>query len=121
MAIDFKIIETRDILKLKASGIDDNLEQVIEYGMKVIEAAKKYNVTKVLCDEQDLIYNLNTLDNFESAKYIAEQVPGVGKLAIVLNPQNFKDAEFWETVAVNRFLTMKLCKTIEEAERWLSA
>lgn len=121
MAIKFKIIDTQNILRVKASGIDDNLEQVIEYGMKVIEVAKKYNVTKVLCDEQDLIYNLSTLDNFESAKFIAEQVPKIGKIAIVFNPKNFKDAEFWETVAVNRFLTVKFCKKIEEAEKWLSA
>lgn len=120
MAIKVEVIDTKDILRVKASGIDDNLEQVIEYGSKLIELAKQYNVTKLLCDEQNLIYNLNTVDNFEAAEFIAKHAPKVARVAIVFNPQNFKDAEFWETVAVNRLLKIKLCKTIEEAEEWLS-
>jgi hypothetical protein len=119
MAIQYTIECSGNLLRVKASGRDDNLEQVENYGKAVIEAAISYGVSKILCDESQLEYSLDTFDTFESAKFISELAPKISKTAIVCKASNLKDADFWETVAVNRGLSVKICRTIAEAEDWL--
>jgi hypothetical protein len=104
---------------VKASGKDDSLEQVEKYGMAIIEAALSFGCTKILCDETDLEYSLDTFESFEAAKFIAEHAPRISKTAIVCKPSSFVDSAFWETVAINRGLHVKMCKTLDEAEEWL--
>lgn len=119
MAIQFKFECSNSVLRVKASGNDDNLKQVEDYGIAIIKAALSCSCTKILCDETELEYSLDTFDSFESAKFIAEHAPKVSKTAIVCKPSSFLDAAFWETVAVNRGLHVKICKTLNEAEEWL--
>lgn len=117
--IDFKVFD--DILKVTASGKDESVEEVKDYGIKVIEQAITSNCRKILCDERELEYNLSTIDTFESAKFISENAPKVAKAALVCNHKNLPDAKFWETVSFNRGLTVKVFTSIEEAESWLRA
>ena len=60
-------------------------------------------------------------DTFESARYIAESVPHVVKVAIACNPQSYPDGQFWETVAVNRGLSVRFFKDLAQAAAWLDA
>jgi len=120
MAIKYTIGIDGDLLRVKASGNDDNLQQVKEYGLAIIEAAKTHNAKSALCDETELHYELDTFDTFESAKYIAEHVPGMAKLAIVCKREQMDDASFWETTAVNRGLQVRVFNTIRDAELWLA-
>jgi hypothetical protein len=119
MAIQYTFECSGTILRVKATGKDDNLEQVENYGLAVWEALNACGCTKVLCDETELEYSLDTFDSFESAKFIAEHAQKVLKAAIVCKASNVEDADFWETVAVNRGFQVKMFKTIEEAEEWL--
>ncbi len=119
MAIHYMIECYGNTLRVKATGKDDNLEKVENYGIAVLEAAISCGCAKVLCDETELEYSLDTFDSFESAKFIAEHAPKISKTAIVCKPSNSLDADFWETVAVNRGLQVKMCKTLDEAEEWL--
>jgi hypothetical protein len=119
MSIHFTMTTEGDLLIVKASGFDENLEDVLNYGMAVIEACKEGNLSHVLCDEIDLEYRLGTLDTFKSAETLASQVPNLGKAAIVPNEKFIADANFWETVAVNRGLTVRVFKKIDSARQWL--
>jgi hypothetical protein len=119
MSIKYAIEFRDNILRVKATGKDDNLEDVKKYGIAVLEAALSSSCSKVLCDETELEYSLGISDNFESAKFISEQAPKIGKLAIFCKIEQMEDASFWETVAVNRGLQVKVCKSPEEAEEWL--
>ena len=121
MAIHYEIQADGDLLKVKASGMDENLAEVTAYGAAIIQAAQQHNTRRILCDETDLIYKLNVIDNFEAARFIAERVPCVVKVAIVCKPDSFSDAQFWETVAVNRGLLVKMFKDPTEANAWLQA
>lgn len=119
MAINVTFKNKGDILLVTASGKDESLEDVEEYGMKVIEQGILSNCRKILCDEINLEYNLSTIDTFESAKFISENAPKVCKVALVSNPKNLPDAKFWETVTFNRGLTVKVFTDKSEAEVWL--
>lgn len=119
MSINYTFSNDEPILRVVASGMDDNLEQVMGYGMAVMAAAIQSGCSRVLCNELELEYKLGTFDTFESARLISENAPSIARVAIVCNAKNIKDALFWETVASNRGLLVRVFRNIPEAEEWL--
>ncbi len=119
MAIDFTACKKGDTLLVHAHGFDESLEQVEQYGMSIIAAALEQGAAQVLCDERELEYRLGTLDTYDAAAHIAAHAPAVCKVAIVCRPADIADAKFWETVAVNRGLTVRIFKEITDAYIWL--
>lgn len=119
MAICFGVNYENGVLFITASGRDDNVQQVIDYGSSVIELAVRYGSKYILCDERDLEYTLDTFDNFESARKIAELAPKVVRIAIVCGAKFLDDGKFWETVAVNRALQVRFDTEMERARAWL--
>lgn len=120
MAIYYQLNAKDQLLFCKTSGYDENLEDTLAYGAAVMQACLDAGCTHVLCDERGLEYRLDTIDTYELAKYYAEHVPLVVKAAIVCNPAHIEDAEFWENVAINRGLSVRVFKNIEDAEAWLA-
>jgi uncharacterized protein YlxW (UPF0749 family) len=83
MSIDYSFEIADDLLKIKAVGKDDDLEEVMNYGSSVIEAAVSNNSTKVLCDETELIYALRPTETFQLAEHISEKAPNIVRAALV--------------------------------------
>lgn len=119
MTIRYTLTGDGPLLRVKASGEDDSLEEVQSYGLAVIEAASTGGHTRILCDERELVYRLATFDTYEAARLIAGLAPTVGRTALVCNPACVEDARFWETVAVNRGLTVRVFQDPAAAEAWL--
>ena len=120
MAIDYSMTVVGDTLRVKANGRDDSLTEVQQYGLAIVNHAIKAQATKILCDETDLIYALDTFDTFESARFIADTAPKIARVAIACGPNSEADAEFWETVAINRGLQVRFFPTVAEAEEPLA-
>lgn len=78
-------------------------------------------MSKILCEETELEYNLSTLDTFDSVKFISDNTTSIVRVALVCNSNNFPDAQFWESVTFNRGLTVKVFIETEQAEKWLNA
>ncbi len=119
MAISYYFTKTVDYLLVTASGEDESLNEVINYGKAIIDFALKSRASKILCDERNLIYKLNILDTFENAKTIAQLVPTLVMVAIVCDKTNMPVAHFWEDVANNRGLKVKFFIDFIEAENWI--
>ena len=119
MAITYTASEEDGLLVVKAQGADEDVDQVQEYGLAIIGECTRRGVACVLCDERDLRYRINTLDTFAVATFIAEHAPRVARVALVCNPKFMEDAVFWENVAVNRGLIVKVFKEVELARAWL--
>ncbi len=119
MAIHYSMKTEGSLLVVTASGFDESLEEVQQYGLAVVQACRQGGHARVLCDEQELEYRLGTLDTFKSAEFLAAQAPRIGRAAIVCNTKFNRDAEFWETVAVNRGLTVRFFKDMDTARQWL--
>lgn len=119
MAIQCTIHVEGDVLRVKATGKDDSVKEVIEYGLAILDAAISSECSRVLCDERELDYALKTFETFEAAKFIAEKAPRVIKAAIVCKPEHMEEAQFWETVATNRGLHVRMFHDLDEAERWI--
>ncbi len=119
MAIYFTTMVEENTLVVHATGFDENLSQVRDYGLAIIDAAKEHSVTHVLCDERELEYRLGTFDTYEAAAFISSQAPSVVKAAIICRADALTDALFWETVAVNRGLMVRVFKEMAPAKAWL--
>jgi len=107
------------LLHVKVSGQNSNLDENLDYGQSVLDAAATASCTYILCDESALDSSLSTFDIFESAKSMAENAPRGLKLAIVWHPQQLDNGQFWETVAVNRGFLARVFLDSEDAEEWL--
>lgn len=121
MAISYTVQVDGDTLYVKTQGSDDNVEEVVQYGLAIIQAAQAAGCRHVRCDELALTYRLGTFDTFTVAETLSRHAPHVARVAIVCNPRYLPDAEFWETVAVNRGLTVRVFSQRTNAEAWLAA
>jgi hypothetical protein len=119
MAIYYTFKDDLDLLLVETSGFDESLEEVEGYGLAVVQCCMERKYSRVLCDERNLEYRLGTLDTFASAEFMSRQVPKLAKIAIVCNEKFIVDGHFWETVAVNRGLTVRVFKDMESARQWL--
>ena len=119
MAIHYTIKSDGDFLVVEASGFDESLEEVQCYGLAVLNACKQGHYSYVLCNEINLEYRLGTFDTYQAAEFMAAQLPWLGRAAIVCNEKSIDDAKFWETVAVNRGLTVRVFKDVDSARKWL--
>lgn len=121
MAIEFNTRVEGGVLFVTTTGFDESLQQVQDYGMAIIAASQQAGVAHVLCNELGLEYRLSVTDTFRAAEFIAANAPKVSKVAIVANPKYITDVRFWETVAVNRGLTVRAFQDVGSAEKWLRA
>ncbi len=119
MSIHYAFKPENNVLIVETSGFDETLEEVMQYGLSVIEEAKNGNYTRVLCNEIDLEYRLGTFDIYELAAFTASSVSCVARVAVVCNSKFMADAAFWETVSVNRGLEARVFKDLDKARLWL--
>lgn len=119
MAINFNISPKGKMLFVKASGEDENIEEVKEYAQAILESAFQNESNIILCDERELIYKLSVIDTFQLAEFVSQNCPLIFKVAIVTNTDNIKDINFYETVVTNRGMRLKVFNQIQEAEDWL--
>jgi len=121
MAIKYTLEVKENLLLVKAAGRDGDVSDVIQYGQALIEAAVQAGCTRVLCDERELEYAIGTLDIYKSASMISKTAPHIARVAIVCDPLFLEDGQFWETVAVNRGLMVRMFTEMEEARDWLES
>lgn len=119
MAIKYKFNIRGDLLIVTAEGEDESLEDTMNYSTGVVQKAIETNSRKVLCDERNLIYKLNTIDTYELAKVISKAAVEVARIAIVCNPESMEQGEFFETVSSNRGLIIRVTTDIKDAQKWL--
>lgn len=119
MAIHFTTQVEAGVLIVRATGFDESAAEVEAYGFSVIAACKEHGVTRALCDERDLEYRLGTLDTYAAAVALSEMVPKVARVAIVCSPLFLSDAQFFETVAVNRGVQVRAFAGLVEARAWI--
>jgi hypothetical protein len=120
MAIQYTAKSEGNLLIIEASGYDENLKDVLKYVVSVYNECKKGNCSRVLCNEINLEYRIGTLDTFKLAEFLSVLVPSIVRAAIVCNEKFIADAKFWETVAINRGVAVRVFKEVEAARDWLN-
>ncbi len=119
MAIKFSSDFSDGILSIVTEGFDEGFEDARSYSKSVMNKAKEYNCLKVICDERNLEYRLSMVETFKLAEFLAESVPFDARIAIIADVK-FKDViEFWETVSVNRGVSVKAFHDLDSAKKWI--
>jgi hypothetical protein len=119
MSIKHTIDVDGEIIRVKAWGEDDNLQDVMNYNMAMLDAIVTSGATKVLSDERELEYKIGTFDLYDLAEKIAKYAPRLLKAAIVYKTDNYDDAIFWENATVNKGLQFRAFASMDEAEEWI--
>jgi hypothetical protein len=120
MAIAYSMSVADRVLHVKASGKDESVEDVQRYGMAIIDMAVAHGIERALCDETALEYTLGTFSSYEAAKFIAEAAPKICRVAIVCSPRDLQNGAFWETIAVNRGLNVRVTSDLDQAREWVA-
>ncbi len=121
MAIKYQIESRDSLLTVKAEGIDDNLQDVLSYANAVMESAVRHASKKILCDERGLEYAISMIDTYMLAEEASKFAVNCAKIAIICQEKYLKDARFYETVAANRGLIVRVTADYNNAIDWLNA
>ena len=119
MEINFVIKDEDKYLKIISTGLCNNLVQLKEYVLALQEAAVSSGQTRLLVDETHLEYNLSTLDTYTSGCFLAQLSPKPQKIAILCKTSRLNNAKFWETVAVNRGVNVRVFDDRVSARNWI--
>lgn len=119
MSIEYIFTVHPDYLLVTTTGHDDDLTEVLEYARTVLAHAMASARTRILLDERGIEYRIDQVDTFELAYRIASEAPRIARVALVTNPQNLPDAQFYEFVSKTQGLTVRVFREIEDAQLWL--
>lgn len=119
MGFDFDICCPQDLLRVRAWGIAEDLEEFKRYSMAVLQAGEERQIDRIFCDERELSYGLSITDTYRLVEFLVDHTPARNRAALVCAPEDLSDALFWETTCVNRGLFVKAFTCIKEAEAWL--
>jgi hypothetical protein len=119
MSINYTILDKGKYLKIISAGACENLNQLKEYVLAIHNATVSSGQKRVLVDETQLEYKLSTLDSFDSGRFVSSISPKPKKLAVLCKLENWNDTKFWETVAVNRGVPVKIFRNQDSAEKWI--
>jgi hypothetical protein len=126
MAHTIKYNPEEQIIEIIAQGTV-NLDEFNEIVSQGIQLAKEKECFHILGDYRNVtVVSLSTLEIYDLPKMLSGISASTGidasrfRRAIVVAPKDAADAEFAETVAVNRGQNAKIFQDIDEAKKWLS-
>lgn len=119
MALKYTLKRDGDILFVRLTGSDDGLREVERYVLDVIRAALDEGLQRILCDETGITTRLDTLETFDIGTFLSRNTPPSFRIAIIYDPQAYFDFRFFESVAVNRGMQLRIFTDIDPAREWL--
>ena len=119
MPVNIKVIHTKDFLKTTITGVLDfaaSKQALLDIASQ-IEQPGEY---EILVDTREAKTILSVVDSVEMGKALAAH-PSLrrSKIAILTSMGDVKQANFLETVIVNRAVSAKAFTVFEEAITWL--
>lgn len=86
----------------------------------IMKKCKKKGINKVLMNGLKVTGNISTFDRFNIAKIYAHSLLGGNiKFSMVANTDIINPNSFFETVATNRGINVKVFIDLEKAKKWL--
>ena len=119
MSINYAISDEGKYLKIVSAGVCEDLNQLKEYILAIHNATISSGHKRVLVDETQLEYKLSTFDTFNSGRFASSINPKPKKIAVLCKLEGWNDTKFWETVAVNRGVAVKVFRDQDSAENWI--
>ncbi len=113
-----EISQNRDYLHVKLSGTLS-----LAAGRRAVEvteeACRRKRCTHVLFDQTAATGELPLSDRFEIGVYAARKLPSSARIAVLAKEDQIRPHRFFESVARNRDMDLRLFSDREEALQWL--
>ena len=124
MSINIESKIEKDYLNLKFTG-PFTLKEALKAYQCTIDDALKYDKTKILIDVNEVSGTMTTWERFETSEFLATyyQKCAFGKIKRIafIGKEPLVDRQrFGETVAVNRYLNVRIFTILSEAIKWIS-
>ncbi len=119
MTMKYEIQTDGKLLSARAWGVHKSVDELKQYGADLVAACIVGSCTKALLDERELEHTLDEGAIFRLAEQYSLRAPRLIKAAILFDPQERRNVDFWETCAVNRGLSLKAFTSREAAMEWL--
>jgi len=123
MNIEIEMIERDGFVAAVLSGVRTP-ETLVEIAARATAFCSEQNIPRLLIDVRGMIGRLDTLETFEVAGHELprqEAVRRVLRSAILDRPENIERIRFFETVALNRGLNVRVFADEGLAVEWLLA
>jgi hypothetical protein len=117
------IIENNGYATAKLTGVR-RPESLLEAASKTTAFCKERGISHLLIDIRGMSGELDTLETYDVAGQELPNQPNARRLirsVILDHPENLERIRFFETVAVNRGLMVKVFDDEDAAVRWLLA
>lgn len=120
MQITIERKERHFIARLSGRTTDKDL---LEYADIVMDAARRFDMNRVLLDERDIIHESDMLGGYMASEHpaVTEAAARGLRVALIGTPANRIPNKAFETLMRNRSVNCRLFEDFEEAEAWLLA
>jgi hypothetical protein len=111
-----------DTLLIEVTGVL-NLIDAAAAQANAVRIVREKELGQVLVDLRESTPDATTVEYFEFAASFADRFPRNTRFAMVFSPKkmSLENADFFETVAVNRGSSIKMFVDLANAESWLAA
>jgi hypothetical protein len=118
MPIQYQIENSPEYLLVTTSGTNVDFDEVMSYTQAIVMSAMKYNSKCLLFDGRQLHYTLSLEYIHKIAEYVSFYSSGRIKVALVFDNKHLEYGEFYEAVALNHGLTMRVTDDYKGALEW---
>jgi hypothetical protein len=118
MSDDLHIIQGEGYLHIEFAG-EFSIPAAKRSVDTMMDACMKMSCTKVLFDCRCMTGSLSTMDRYDVAQYGSDKIDHIIRVAMLGRDDQILPDKFFENVAVNRGLTLKVFTDIDEAVAWL--
>lgn len=122
MSYELSFNEEPDFLSVNVTGTRTH-KAAVALAWDVLSACKERTASKVLVDLQQMTGQLDRVDAYDLAAVEFPKIQKTGvltKMAVVDLEDSMERLKFFETVAVNRGVNMKIFSSVEKAAAWLA-
>lgn len=119
MSLDYTFEVEGDLLIVRTSGYDDDINEAVAYGEAIIKNCVEKQCSRLLVDESGVTDVLDIVSQYQMVQRLRPLIPYQLSVAIVANPEHYQDTSFGSMVAENRGINVRVFTAIEDAMEWL--
>jgi hypothetical protein len=111
-----------DYLLVITEGEITNLTDLIEDTIKIHEASKTFNVSRIFTDYRKVNFHVPLNEAFNLVRYYENRLPSIiGEISLVtiVNNPAIEIAKFWESICNKRGFNVAVFTDYEAGKEWL--
>jgi hypothetical protein len=122
MAITYSVEPRGQYVYFAGQGVEESLDEDLRIHDFIVRTCKENNCRRALIDDRNVVYTASILSIYELVKRYAqeEMPPYIERAALLANPEFHEDNQFFENVAQNRAINLRVFHDMESAVRWLT-